>query len=35
MYRSPERDRPSLRSHSMLAAEPRALARDSFRAGYL
>lgn len=31
-YRSPERDRPSLRSHSMTAAEPRALARDSLRA---
>lgn len=32
LSRSPERDRPSLRSHSMTAAEPRALARDSLRA---
>lgn len=32
LYRSPERDTPSLRSHSMTAAETRTLARDSLRA---
>lgn len=31
LLRSPEKDRPSLRSHSMRAAEARVLARDSLR----
>lgn len=31
LYKNPERDMPSLRSHSMTVSETRALARDSLR----
>ena len=34
LHRSPERDRPSLRSHSMRAAVSSVLARDSLRAEF-